>query len=364
VPSLLAPPRSLTILHVEDSRENCILVRKILESVGHRVAEAHDGDEGVRLAHELQPDLVLMDLYLPGMDGYAATARLKESPSLAGVPVIAITASVLSGDRERCLRAGCVGYIKKPLVVHTFADEVWDYYTGKRDTMETVAVRDTAPTWSVGHVPAGSTAPAHETVGLPLGVLVNWLDAVEMSEAAVFGYEEGHGHRTAQYARQVGERLGLDRSTLDALARGCRLHDLGKVQAEVRFRSEGGYLTTEAWNAFATHPRHGADLLAGVPGLGEEVSIILHHHERWDGKGYPDGLRRDEIPLLAQICCVAESFDAMVIRKAYRPEPMTVEMAAMELKRCAGAQFSPHVVEAFVSLIDEGRVSVPIPARL
>ena len=364
MPSLVAPPRPLTILHVEDSVENRILVRKILESVGHHVTEAHNGDEGVRLAHELRPDLVLMDLYLPGMDGYAATARLKESPLLAAIPVIALTASVLSGDRERCLRAGCVGYIKKPLDVHTFADEIWQYYNGKRDTMETIAVREMTPTWSTGHTPVAPIVPGHETVGLPLEVLVNWLDAVEMSEAAVFGYDEGHGHRTARYARQVGERLGLNRPTLDALERGCRLHDLGKVQAEVRHRSEGGYLTTEAWNAFAAHPRHGADLLAGVPGLEEEVSIILHHHERWDGKGYPDGLRRDEIPLLAQICCVVESFDAMVTRKVYRPEPMTMDMAAMELKRCSGSQFSPPVVDAFLSLIDEGRVSVPSPGKL
>ena len=368
--SLDVPSRALTILQVEDSAENRVLVRKILESAGHHVIDARDGDEGVRLAAECRPDLVIMDLYLPGMDGYVATARLKEQPELADVPVVALTASVLNGDRERCLRAGCAGYIKKPIDVYTFPDRVWEYYRGRRDTLEMLAGQEASSPWNGREVreapsiwsaedavmpPAGET----ETVGLPLAVLVKWLDAIEMSEASVFGYAEGHGQRTARYARQVGERLGLASATLETLVRGCRLHDLGKVQAEIHHRCKGGYLSSEAWNEFAAHPRYGAELLAGVPGLRDEVDIILHHHERWDGKGYPDGLRSDEIPRLAQICGVAEAFDAMVTRAGYHLEPMTMEAAATELKRCAGAQFSPRVVEAFLSLVDEGRVSVP-----
>jgi putative two-component system response regulator len=369
VASLDVSPRALTILQVEDSTENRVLVRKILESAGHHVIDAKDGDEGVRLAAELRPDLVIMDLYLPGMDGYLATARLKAEPELAQIPVVALTASVLSGDRERCLRAGCAGYIKKPIDVYAFPDLVWEYYNGRRDTLEMLARQESVGEWDGNGVQESSplwgaeekglaTATGAETVGLPLTVLVKWLDAIEMSEAAVFGYTEGHGQRTARYARQIGDRLGLSSSALDTLVRGCRLHDLGKVQAEIHHRCKGGYLSSEAWNAFAAHPRYGAELLVGVPALRDEVEIILHHHERWDGKGYPDGLRSDEIPRLAQICGVAEAFDAMVTRAGYHPEPRSVESAAMELKRCAGAQFSPRVVEAFLSLIDEGRLSV------
>lgn len=367
--SLAVSPRTLTILQVEDSAENRTLVHKILESAGHHVIDAQDGDEGVRLAAQFRPDLVIMDLYLPGVDGYVATARLKADPALAQIPVVALTASVLSGDRERCLRAGCAGYIKKPIDVYTFPDLVWEYYSGRRDTLEMLAGQEPSRTWDARNVQEsppiwGGARPVlatEETFGLPLAVLVKWLDALEMSEAGVFGYAEGHGQRTARYARQMGERLRVSPPTLETLVRGCRLHDLGKVQAQIHHGFERGYLTSEAWNAFAAHPRYGAELLAGVPGLRDEVDIILHHHERWDGKGYPDGLRGDEIPRLAQICGVAEAFDAMVTRADYHPEPLTMEAAAMELKRCAGAQFSPRVVEAFLSLIDEGRVSVPEP---
>jgi putative two-component system response regulator len=370
VTSLAVPARALTILQVEDSVENRILVHKILESAGHRVIDAEDGDEGLRLARELRPDLVIMDLYLPKMDGYVATARLKEDPALAHIPVVALTASVLSGDRERCLRAGCAGYIKKPIDVYSFPDLVWQYYRGRRDPQEMLArreptaggerrdVQESQALWVADGAGHGGPSGA-QTNGLSLAALVKWLDAFEMSEAAVFGYTEGHGQRSARYAQQIGQRLGLPAATLDTLVRGCRLHDLGKVQAEIHHHCKGGYLSSEAWNAFAAHPRYGAELLAGVGGLRDEVDILLHHHERWDGKGYPDGLRGDEIPHLAQICGVAEAFDAMVTRAVYHPEPMYLEAAALELKRCAGVQFSPRVVEAFLSLIDEGWVGVP-----
>jgi putative two-component system response regulator len=349
----------LTILQVEDNAENRVLVRRILEAVGHRVVEAHDGFEAVRLAREARPDLVIMDLHLPGMDGYAATARIKETPGLAEVPVVALTANVLAGDRERCLAAGCDGYIKKPIDVFNFADEIWQYYAGKREVMGPLAVAE-SPAEPLGPpVPAVAEPPPRWRTGVPLDVLLNWLDALESALASVHGYQEGHGRRTARYALPLGESLGLDRERLAVLARGCRLHDIGKAQVEMRYTAADGYLDSDAWYAFAAHPRHGAELLEGVAGLQGELAIIRHHHERWDGNGYPDGLRGEQIPPLAQICAVVESFDAMVTRSSYRRTPYTVEQAVAELRRCAGSQFAPRVVTAMVALVELGALAAP-----
>ncbi len=349
-----APPVTLTILQVEDSEENRALVRRVLQAAGHQVVDAVDGEEALRLAREVRPDLILMDLHLPGIDGFEVTARLRALEELAHVPVVALTANVLGGNRERCLRAGCDGYIKKPITVATFADEVWAYYAGKRERVE-----EPQAVWQAAPAEPEVAGPPVRP-GLPLAVLLEWLDRLERAVAAPFGYRRGHGVRTAGYAVQVGRRLGLGAATLTTLAQGCRLHDIGKAEVELRHREEGEFLSSEAWQRFAGHPRTGAELLAGVPGLAGEVAIVHHHHERWDGKGYPDGLRGEEIPRLAQVCAVAEAFDAMVTASSYRPEPLTAEEAGMELERCAGTQFAPRVVAAFVELLEAGRIAVPL----
>ncbi len=353
---LAAPPRTLTILQVEDSAENRALVRRVLTAAGHRVVDAVDGDEALAVAKELAPDLILMDLHLPGMDGFEATARLKSVDALAQVPVVAVTANVLNGNRERCLRAGCDGYIKKPIDVTTFAQEVWAYFDGKQ---EQVVVAEPSATWSGAD--GRSTAVAEAERNLPVTVLMEWLDRLERAAANPFGYRRGHGSRTAIFAAKVGQRLGIVGPALATLVRGCRLHDIGKPEVEMRFRDDGSFLSNEAWQRFAGHPRAGAELLASVPGLSGEVAIIHHHHEKWDGTGYPDGLRGEEIPRLAQVCSVAESFDAMVTRSTYRPQPMTAAAAAVELERCSGSQFAPRVASAFTELIKEGRITAPQP---
>lgn len=351
---LAAPPRALTILQVEDSAENRALVSRVLGAAGHRVVDAVSGDEALALAERLAPDLILMDLHLPGMDGFEVTARLKAVASLARVPVVAVTANVLAGNRERCLRAGCDGYIKKPIDVSTFAQEVWAYYDGKQ---ESVAVAEPAAGW--GGAGAGVTIASEAELSRPVAVVVEWLDHLERAAAAPFGYRRGHGSRTAIHATKLGQQLGITGDGLATLVRGCRLHDLGKPEVEIRYRDEGAFLSSAAWHHFADHPRAGAELLSSIPGLSGEVAIIHHHHERWDGKGYPDGLRGEEIPRLAQVCAVAEAFDAMVTRSSYRPNPLSVEAATMELERCAATQFAPRVVSAFVALFRAGRVSAP-----
>jgi len=353
---LAAPPRTLTILQVEDSAENRALVSRVLGAAGHRVVDAVNGDAALAVAEALAPDLILMDLHLPGMDGFEVTARLKSVAALAQVPVVAVTANVLAGNRERCLRAGCDGYIKKPIDVSTFAQEVWAYFDGKQ---EQVVVAEPSASWTAED--GGATAISEPDPSLPVNVLMEWLDRLERATAAPFGYRRGHGGRTAIYAAKVGQWLGIVGPALATLVRGCRLHDLGKPEVEMRCRDDGSFLSNEAWQRFAGHPRAGAELLASVPGLSGEVAIIHHHHEKWDGTGYPDGLRGEEIPRLAQVCSVAEAFDAMVTRSTYRSDPMTAEAAATELERCSGSQFAPRVVSAFTALIAKGRITAPQP---
>jgi two-component system cell cycle response regulator DivK len=122
-----------TILYIEDNSDNRMLVRRVLEAEGYRVVEAEDGFEGIKLLRSTTPDLVLMDINLPELDGYEVTRRLKQVPSMARVPVIAMTANVMRGDREKTLAAGCDGYIAKPIDIDTLPDQIAKFLRKKND---------------------------------------------------------------------------------------------------------------------------------------------------------------------------------------------------------------------------------------
>ena len=162
---------------------------------------------------------------------------------------------------------------------------------------------------------------------------------------------EGHCRRVVEYTRMVATRLGIDGPELTALCHGALLHDIGKIGVPDAILHKPGSLTEEEWAVIRTHPELGAQMVADVRQLEHARQIILTHHERFDGRGYPRGLRGEEIPLGARIFAIADSFDAMMSDRPYRPS-MTLEQARRELRRCAGADFDPRCVDAFLAHSD------------
>jgi len=148
----------------------------------------------------------------------------------------------------------------------------------------------------------------------------------------------------------VGRGLGLAGEELRGLGYGARLHDLGKLAIDDAILHKSGPLADDEWAAVREHPTAGASVLEAIPGLEEAAVVVRFHHERWDGAGYPHGLRRDEIPVGARIVAVCDAYCAMIEERPYR-DPLAPDAALAELERAAGSQFDPDVVEAFLQLI-------------
>lgn len=185
-----------------------------------------------------------------------------------------------------------------------------------------------------------------------LGIIKSFSHAIDAKSR----WTEGHSTRVALFCVAIGEHLGLLKEELENLNTGALLHDIGKIGTYDHILDKPGKLTDEEFEIVKKHPGQGALILNPIKGFDEIIPIVRHHHERFDGKGYPDGLKGDQIPIAAKIACVADSFDSMTADRPYRPAPGR-QYGIAELRRCGGAQFDPDVAGAFVNILERGRFS-------
>jgi len=167
-------------------------------------------------------------------------------------------------------------------------------------------------------------------------------------------WTKGHSERVTMYAMKIAGEMGIDEDGLNDLRIGGLLHDIGKIGTYDVILDKPSRLTDEEFSVVRMHPVNGERIIKPIKGLAGILPIIRSHHERYDGKGYPDGLKGEDIPLLARILCVADSYDSMTSDRPYRPSPGR-EYAIMEIKRCSGTQFDPRVVDAFMRVIEKER---------
>jgi HD-GYP domain-containing protein (c-di-GMP phosphodiesterase class II) len=162
-----------------------------------------------------------------------------------------------------------------------------------------------------------------------------------------------HCIRVALLGEKLGAALQLDPVHNMHLIRGCFIHDLGKIMIPLEVLDKNAALTEEQWGLMKQHPQFGSDMLTTFPALDPPINqIVLHHHERWDGRGYPAGLQGEDIPFLARACCVVDAFDSMLSERPYRKRKIIWE-ALQEIERNSGSQFDPYIVEQFKLIVDE-----------
>jgi diguanylate cyclase (GGDEF)-like protein/putative nucleotidyltransferase with HDIG domain len=166
-------------------------------------------------------------------------------------------------------------------------------------------------------------------------------------------YTYGHSRKVNSYAVALAEAIGLSPEEVSRVSTAALLHDIGKIGVPDKVLNKKGKLNAEDWEAIKSHPRLGAIIVGNIPNLAPCVSIILHHHERWDGSGYPEGLKGEEISIEARILAIADSFEAMSSARPYRPA-LCGEKVLKELRRGAGSQFDPKLVEVFIGIIEAG----------
>ena len=262
------------------------------------------------------PDLVLLDVQMPGMDGYEVCRRIKANPASRLVPVVMITSLDGTSDRVQALNSGADDYMSKPV-------ERVELVARVRSALRLKAVYD--------------SLDSAEQVIFALAAAVEAKDP----------FTEAHTQRVAESARRLGVALGLHEPMLDALYRGATIHDIGKIGIPDAILLKPGPLDQREVGIMRQHPDIGAGIVAPLSSAEHVLPIIRHHHERFDGSGYPDGLRGDDIPLLARVVAVCDAFDALTNERPYRPRRSREESIAM-LMNGAGTQWDPHLVDLFL----------------
>ena len=323
------------LLIVDDSPENVEVLRRLMSRLGYDVLIALDGESALQSVARDRPDLVLLDVNMPGMDGIEVCRRLKRDPETRLIPVVLITTLTGSEDRIRGIDAGADDFVSKPPLMAELEARVRSLMRLKRYTDEL----DSA-----------------ESVILSLGLTIEARDP----------YTEGHCQRLAMYSTALGVRLGLADDQLVALNRGGFLHDVGKIGIPDAVLLKAGRLTAAEYALMQEHTVIGDRLCSELRLLDDVRPIVRHHHERPDGTGYPDQLEGEAIPLLARILAVVDVYDALTSDRPYRHALPAAQALAKLRQIAAKGRLVEGIVEEFASLTREdgfGQLKLPDPVR-
>lgn len=316
-----------TILIVEDDPAMLIALRDILEGAGYQVSTAPNGKAALELLAGEKPALILSDISMPILDGIGLFEAVRKQPGGRTIPFVFLTAR---GTREDIFAGKSLGaddYITKPVTSHELLAAVRARLQRTDELM---------------------LAQLREAYKASLRALANAIEARDQ-------YTGGHVERVGDYAQALAKEQGWGEEQREALEFGAILHDIGKIAVREAILSKSGPLTLDEWLEMRQHPVVGGRMLEGIPYLAPAVPIVVYHHERWDGTGYPEGLRAEAIPREARLLAVVDAFDAMTTDRSYHPA-YPAEMALEEILRQAGHQFDPQMVESFRRCWERGEI--------
>ncbi len=318
--------RSPRILVVDDNADNATLLGHLLRSRGYGVSIVHTAEEAEQEIRRNPPDLVLLDVVLPGKSGYDLCRELKEDRATRLIPVVLITGLTDREDKVRGIEVGADDFLNKPIFPEELFARVSSLLKLKEFTDELECAEDVLCT---------------------LGLSVEARDP----------YTEGHCERLAQYASQLGHHLGLDEDSIVALRRGGFLHDLGKITVPDEILKKGTNLTPEEWDIIKQHPITGETICRPLKSLRMVLPIIRSHHEHWNGTGYPDGLRDDQIPLLARILQIVDVYDALTTARPYKPALSHDEAARTMAREAEAGLWDRNLVREFFAMLKNSRAA-------
>jgi putative two-component system response regulator len=347
-----------TILVVDDTPDNLTLMAALLKD-DYRVKVAHNGERALRLAQGSDPPaLVLLDIMMPGMDGYEVCRRLKADPVTESIPIIFLTARSEAEDETRGLSMGAVDYIVKPISppvvmarirTQLMLKSASDFLRGKSDLLESEVARRTAEIQDLQDAMVLSMASLAETRDNETG---------------------NHLRRTQHYVKRLAQQLRLnprfadelDDRCIELLFKSAPLHDIGKVGIPDSILLKPSRLDAQEFEIMKTHTTLGRDAIVHAEqALGHEVpflrfakEIALSHQEKWDGSGYPEALVGDAIPLSARLMALADVYDALISKRVYKPAFSHEDSVRMILEG-SGTHFDPDVAQAFEAVQEDFR---------
>lgn len=346
------------ILAVDDTPENLDVLKGILIDK-YSVKGAINGPMALKIAEKQQPDLILLDIMMPGMDGYEVCQKLKENPATEQIPVIFITAKSTVEDEQKGFAIGAVDYITKPISppivlervkTHLTLKQAQDFLKTQNQVLEEKVIERTE-----------KMEQLQDVVMVAMGSLAEARDP-----------ETGnHIRRTQHYVKVLAEKLAeqpkysefLTPETITSLYKSAPLHDIGKVGVPDHILLKPGKLTDEEFEEMKKHTIYGYDAIVAaentIEGGGQFLhfakEIALSHQEKWDGSGYPEALKGEDIPLSARLMAIADVYDALISRRVYKP-PFSHEKAVGIILEGKGSHFDPQMIEAFTEITDKFKV--------
>ena len=323
---LLIHRRIPRILVVDDNAEMVELMRELLISRGYDVLAVRDVEQAEREIRRHPPDLILSDVIMPGRSGYELCRQLKSEPATRLIPFVLITGLSDRENKVKGIEAGADDFLNKPI----FPAELFARVKSLLKLKEFTDELETA-----------------DSVLCTLGLSVESRDP----------YTEGHCERLARRASSLGRHLGLDEESIVALRRGGYLHDLGKIAVPDEILKKGCDLTPGEWEVMKQHPVTGENICKPLKSLRLVLPIIRNHHEHSDGTGCPDGLRRDEIPLLPRILQVVDVYDALRTARPYKPALSHQQAATTMLAEAQNGLWDEDLVAAFFSMLEKRQVA-------
>ena len=317
-----APDQRPRLLLVDDEPTNLQVLRHVLQA-DYRLLFATDGARALQVAREQLPQLILLDIMMPGMDGYAVCRALKADPVTAAIPVIFVTALNDSQDETAGFDAGAVDYITKPVSPPVVRARV-------RNHLSLVRVDELRET--------------RLQIVQRLGRAAEYKD----NETGL------HVIRMSHFSQLLALAAGCSPAWAEDLLNAAPMHDVGKIGIPDAVLRKPGPLDADEWATMRRHPEIGAEIIgehpSGVLQLAREIALA--HHEKWDGSGYPRGLAGEAIPLSARIVAIADVFDALTTRRPYK-EPWPVQEAMNHIAAQAGKHFDPALVALFAPLLPQ-----------
>lgn len=329
------------ILVVDDDGQARLLLSERLTANGYQVVTAKDGSEALTEIENHSPDLVLLDVTMPDMSGFEVCQRIKANPKMRLIPVIMITALAELKDRIRGLEAGADDYLTKPFHKLELNARVSNLLKVKElnDILEEYRL----------HLEEKVRERTKQLFKAMAELKEAYRGTIEAIGSAIDMRDEptsDHCQRVAAISLALANEAGLEESKLTGLEHGALLHDIGKIGVPDAILRKKGSLTEEEWKIMRRHTEYGRQILSRVRFLRDAVPVVYCHHERYDGRGYTQGLKGEEIPSEARIFSVVDTFDAMTSDRPYQ-KGKTHTQALEELRRCAGTQLDPEMVDLF-----------------
>ena len=328
------------ILVVDDDAANLRMASRILSAEEVRVSCLKSGEDALKFLRENKPDLILLDIHMPGMDGFETITALKNDPATADIPVIFLTADDDSSAETKGLAMGAMDFIKKPFVPEVLLLRV-------RHTLELLRLQSDL-SLEVDKKTRELTAQLARLDRVSTQIVKALSGAIDAKDT----YTNGHSTRVAEYAKEIARRAGFSEAAQTDIYMMGLLHDVGKIGISDAIINKPARLNDEEYAIIKTHSIIGETILKNISEFPKLCIGTRWHHERYDGSGYPDGIRGEAIPVEARIIAVADAYDAMTSKRSYRSN-LPQDVVRGEVKKGKGTQFDPQFADIMLGMMDE-----------